>query len=169
MDQRVIVIEQRLRSGGLVLAIAGVMAIFFIVAIFLSGTVNKGLIPTTSLVVLVVVFVGLSAALLLFNRIIVRVVDTPKGRSLEIVYGPGGLVRQVFSSENLVSAVARNLSFMQMGGYGYRGSVKILRRAALVTRQGDALEVQLAGKRRFIVTVDQPADFVTALDLPTAQ
>jgi hypothetical protein len=32
-----------------------------------------------------------------------------------------------------------------------------------VTRRGDALELKLAGDRRFIVTVDNPEDFVVAL------
>jgi hypothetical protein len=55
---------------------------------------------------------------------------------------------------------------MQMGGWGYRGSLKLLRQAAVVTRGGDALDVRLTGKRRFIVTVDSPEDFIHALDLP---
>jgi hypothetical protein len=34
-----------------------------------------------------------------------------------------------------------------------------------VTRRGEALELTLTRKRRFIVTVDDPAVFVAALDL----
>jgi hypothetical protein len=94
-------------------------------------------------------------------------VETPTGRALEVIYGLGGLIRQVFGPERLVSASARNYSMMQMGGWGYRGSLKLLHRAAVVTRRGDALDLRLAGNRRFIVTVDSPGDFVRALDLPS--
>ena len=54
---------------------------------------------------------------------------------------------------------------MQTGGWGYRGSLRLFKRAALVTRRGEALELTLTRKRRFIVTVDDPAVFVAALDL----
>jgi hypothetical protein len=54
-----------------------------------------------------------------------------------------------------------------MGGWGYRGSLKLFRRAALATRRGEALEIQLIGKRRFIVTVDNPEDYVAALNIQT--
>ena len=73
------------------------------------------------------------------------------------------MVRQVFAADQIVSANARTLSAMQMGGWGYRGSLKILHRAAVVTRRGDALELQLTGERRFVVTVDEPAAFAAAL------
>jgi len=75
----------------------------------------------------------------------------------------GGIVRHVSGSVMSVSVVAPNLSFMPSGGYGHRGTVKLLRRTALATRPGDALDVRLQGKRRFIVTVDRTDDFVTAL------
>jgi hypothetical protein len=51
-----------------------------------------------------------------------------------------------------------------VGGWGYRGSLKLFRRAAVVTRLGEALQVDLTGARRFCVSVDDPAAFVAALD-----
>ncbi len=39
-------------------------------------------------------------------------------------------------------------------GWGYRGSLRLLRRAAWVLRSGPALELDLTGGRRFTVTVD---------------
>jgi hypothetical protein len=96
-------------------------------------------------------------------RIVVRVVDEPNGRSLEIVYGPGGLVVQRFAPSEIVTASAGTAPVLRMGGFGYRGSLRLFRRAALITRPGEALVVELAGGRRFSVTVDDAASFATAL------
>jgi hypothetical protein len=47
-------------------------------------------------------------------------------------------------------------------GWGYRGSLRLFRRAAWVVRSGPALELDLRGRRRFTITVD---DAATAADL----
>jgi hypothetical protein len=72
-------------------------------------------------------------------------------------------VRQAFEPAEIEGAYARNFSFAEMGGWGYRGSLRLMRRAALVTRRGNALELELSRRRRFIVTVDEPDEFVSAL------
>jgi hypothetical protein len=165
VQERTIVVEERLRTRGLTMLLASIGVLFIGGSIGLASGISK--LPTTFYVIETVVVVILLSATLLFTRIVVRVVETPPGRALEVVYGPGGVVRQVFGPDRLVSASARNYSMMQMGGWGYRGSLKLLRQAALVTRRGDALDVRLTSKRRFIVTVDRPEDFVRALDLPS--
>ena len=167
MNERVIVIEQRLRTTGVALVIAAVLFVFIGVSIAVVSSTSSNSLPTTAIIAETLALIVLMYAFLMFLRIVVRVVDAPEGRVLEIVYGPGGLVRQIFGPDKMVAASAQNFSFMQMGGWGYRGSLKLFRRAALATRRGAALEVQLQGQRRFIVTVDAPQDFVTALALPT--
>jgi len=165
----VIVIEQRLRTRALALVLFLVLILFLVVSITLIGTSKSDSLPVTLYVVETLVPLGLVVGILMFLRVVVRVVETPKGRALEVLYGQRGFVRQVFGPDRLVTAHARHYSFMQMGGWGYRGSVRLLRRAALATRRGDALELQLKGNRRFIVTVDGPADFVAALELPSVE
>lgn len=167
MNERVIVIEQRLRTSIAALAIAAVLFVFVGVWIEVVSSTGSNSLPTTTIIAEMLALVLLVYALLMFLRIVVRVVEAPEGRVLEIVYGPGGLVRQIFGSDKMVAASAQNFSFMQMGGWGHRGSLKLFRRAALAMRRGAALEVQLQGKRRFFVTVEAPQDFVTALALPT--
>lgn len=162
MSERVIVIEQRLHSGGVAASVGGITFLFILVSTIFLET-SSGSFPAVVIVIEIVVLAALVAVILIFSRVIVRVVQTSDGRALEVIYGPGGFVRQVFEPGEVEAAYARNLSFAQMGGWGYRGSLRLLRQAALVTRRGDALEVQLTRKRRFIVTVDEPADFVTAL------
>lgn len=163
MEERAIVLEERLRSGGVSAAI-GVIAFAFVLVstIFLESGSSPSF-PVWGLVFELVALVALVAVFLLFTRIVVRVVQNECGRGLEIIYGPGGVVRQVFEPAEVEGAYARNLSFAEMGGWGYRGSLRLIRRAALVTRRGDALELELSRRRRFIVTVDQPAVFVNAL------
>ena len=97
-----------------------------------------------------------------FARLEVLVHDTPNGRSLEVHYG-FGLLKQRFPAATIESATTVSQSMIEMGGLGYRGSLRVLRYAALVTRGGPALELQLTNRRRFLVTVDQPEDFVAAL------
>jgi hypothetical protein len=164
VQERAIVVEERLRTRGLVILLTSIGVVFIGASVALvSGLATPPPVFYFIEAVVVVVFV---AAVLVFSCIVVRVVETPPGRTLEVLYGPRGLVRQVFGPERLVSAQARHYSMMQMGGWGYRGSLKLLRQAAVVTRGGDALDVRLTGKRRFIVTVDSPEDFTHALDLP---
>ncbi|MGC2175340.1 MAG: hypothetical protein WA614_07745 [Acidimicrobiales bacterium] len=163
MIERVIVIEERLASMGVALAIGGVLVAFlFISTLFFSTSSST---PVVAIAIETVVVLAMAFVVFLFWQVIVRVVETPEGRALEILYGPGGFVRQTFGPDDLEEAYARDFSFAQMGGWGYRGSLRLLRQAALVTRRGEALELILRGKRRFIVTVNEPAEFVAALQL----
>lgn len=163
MQTRLIVIEQRLRTTWLATVLGGVMLLVagagVAVAVSAPGS-WAGL-----AFVVVVVLAGLSWAFFLALRVVVRIVEAPEGRALEVVYGPNGAVRQYFDHATLLSARVRQLSTLRFGGWGYRGSLRLFRWAAFVTRGGDALEIQLSRGRRFLVTVDEPQDFVTALAL----
>jgi hypothetical protein len=162
--ERVIVIEQRLASMGVSLAIGAILVVFLFVSTLFFTTSSST--PIVAVAIETVVVIVMFFLVFIFWRVIVRVVETPEGRALEILYGPGGFVRQTFGPDELEEAYARDFSFAQMGGWGYRGSLRLLRQAALVTRRGEALELILRGKRRFIVTVNEPEEFVTALQLP---
>lgn len=158
------ILEQKLRTTGLVVLLSVVW--FFIIAI---TTVFDSALSTASPSLVYVVdgifTVMIATAMFFFSSVKAAVRRDPDGPSLVVAYGPGGRVKQVFYRYDIVSGVAGNYSFMQMGGYGYRGSLKILRRAALATRSGEALDLLLTRKRRFIVTVDDPQAFLTALEL----
>lgn len=165
MQTRTIVIEQRLRTTWIVtlltMAMVAVVGIGSAIEAFSFGSaagLYSGLVD-------LVVLAGLAGALVLALRVVVRVVEAPEGRALEVVYGPSGSVRQYFDHATIASARPRRLSAVQTGGWGYRGSLKLFKRAAVVSRSGDALELQLKNGRRFSVTVDEPQDFATALGL----
>jgi hypothetical protein len=50
-----------------------------------------------------------------------------------------------------------DLRALEWGGWGYRGSRKAFRRAAVVLRSGDAIKLQLTDGSEFAVTVDDAA------------
>lgn len=99
----------------------------------------------------------------LSSCVVVRVVDTPEGRNLDVLYGPNGVVVQTFEAREILGASVVQAPMWRMGGLGYRGSLTLFKRAALITRRGDALALELTRGRRFIVTVDEPQSFVDAL------
>jgi hypothetical protein len=163
VEERVIVLEQRLRSGGVAATIGAITFVFVLVSTIFFESGGSSSIPVWGLVLELIALAVLGSVIFLFTRVVVRVVQSELGRGLEIVYGPGEIVRQVFEPAEVEGAYARHLSFAEMGGWGYRGSLRLIRRAALVTRRGDALELELSHRRHFIVTVDEPDNFVTAL------
>lgn len=101
----------------------------------------------------------------LASCVVVRVVDTPEGRNLDVLYGPNGVVVQTFEAHEILGASVVQAPVWRMGGLGYRGSLTLFKRAALITRRGDALALELTRGRRFIVTVDEPQSFVDALTI----
>lgn len=167
MQPRDVLVEQRLRTTGLAAVLALALALCLNVGVVMANTTDGHALPALAVLVAVLVLLLLLTVFLLALRIVVRVVDGLRGPSLEVAYGPGGFVRQVFGPQRIVSATKHDVSFTQSGGWGYRGSLRILRRASLVTRRGDALQLDLVGGRRFIVTVDDPASFAAALHFPS--
>ncbi len=157
-----IILQQRLRTGGL----SAILGVIFMVLggaiVTVASTANSAHTPLIAKCIEYGVPLVLLTLLVLSLRVDVRVVGDDRGRGLEIVYG-FGLVRQRFQSGEILSAQAHSLSFLEMGGWGYRGSLRFLKYAALATRRGDALELSLSGRRRFVVTVDEPESFVRAL------
>jgi len=158
-----IVIEERIATRNL----AALLAVGFVMGTMRNARRLRARHPDRSVTLLGALFVLSSfvfaALMALVSCVVVRVVETPSGRRLEILYGPNGLVRQSFEADEIVSVYETKAPIVRMGGLGYRGSLRLFRRAALITRRGDALGVELVGDRRFVVTVDEADAFVAAL------
>jgi hypothetical protein len=160
----VIVVEERLRTTGMTIVLSVVAVIVagadILVASRSSGTRSLSIAEfLMSVMVLTMV-----ALIVMSHRIIVRVIEGETGRIFEVLYGPGPIMVQRFGPGEILSASAQDLPFSQMGGWGYRGSLRFFKYAALVTRRGESLRVNLSGGRRFVVTVDEPAAFAHALN-----
>jgi hypothetical protein len=91
-------------------------------------------------------------ALLLEHFTCIRV--TVSAQRLTIFYGHLGLVRQRVQLSQIRHASTFELVPMAHRGWGYRGSLTLLRRAHVVVRRGAALRLDLEGDRQLSITVD---------------
>lgn len=100
---------------------------------------------------LTAVHVLMVIALELQSRVEVHI--GPKG--LSIRYGRLRLVRQSVPLERILAARATQLDpVADHGGWGYRGSLALSGKAAVVVRAGSALTLELQGGKRFVISVD---------------
>jgi len=121
------------------------------VGLVVVAAVFIAILPIASLVVFVA---GIAVALFIEVRVDV---DDEGVR----VRGPIGFPRARFAHDRIEQASAIDVRPMRVGGWGYRGSLKLFRRAAWVVRAGPGLQLDLTDKRTFVVTVDH-ADAATA-------
>ncbi len=71
-----------------------------------------------------------------------------------IEYGPLAFPKQSFELDRVERADVIHVTPLSHGGWGYRGSLVLLGRAAVVVRSGTAIELLLRGGRRFVITSD---------------
>lgn len=75
-------------------------------------------------------------------------------RGLAVGYGPFGWPRTRIALDRIERAAVIDVAPGSHGGWGYRGSLRLLGRAAVILRSGEAIRLDLRGGKRFIVTVD---------------
>jgi hypothetical protein len=86
-------------------------------------------------------------------------------RALTIRYGRLGWLRQHVPIERIVAARATELDPMEAhGGWGYRGSLKLRGKAAVVVRAGSAVSLELLGGKLFDITVDGAEDAASLIN-----
>jgi hypothetical protein len=86
----------------------------------------------------------------------IRVVVDARGLRAEL--GPAGWPTVSFALDEIDAAeYVPDAVPVRSGGWGYRGSVRVFGRAALVLRRGEAIRLVLRGDRTFLVTVDDAA------------
>jgi hypothetical protein len=78
-------------------------------------------------------------------------------RGLRIRYGVAPWPVTSIPLDDIRRAERIDLRPLEWGGWGYRGSRKAFRRAAVVLRGGDAIKLQLTDGSEFAVTVDDAA------------
>lgn len=77
-------------------------------------------------------------------------------RGLQVAYGPLHWPRTRLPVERIESADVIEVHPTEWGGWGYRGSIKLMKRAAVVLRRGPGLHLRLRDGSEFAVTVDHP-------------
>jgi hypothetical protein len=129
------------RWWGLVLALAGLV-------------LGYVLLPAVGGVLL---FTG--AILVLFERVDVIIDDA--GLRARAPYL--GWPRVAWSPDEIESVTAIEVRPTEWGGWGYRGSVKLFKKAAWLLRRGPGIRLDLRGGRTFIITVDDAEQGAAAL------
>jgi hypothetical protein len=126
--------------------------------IAIAAAVGAVLMVVLGVAPLALIFVALALAMLPFIGITVTV--EPQGLRVRYLGG----VKQLIPLERIESVDATNIVPARWGGWGYRGSLRVLKVAAVVLRKGDGLVLNLRGGKRFAVTVDHAVDGANALD-----
>ncbi len=85
-------------------------------------------------------------------------------RGLTVVYGVFGWPRTRIPLDRMTSADEIEVRPMRWGGWGYRGSLLLFRRAAVVLRGGPGLRVQLQDGAVYVVTIDDAATGAAVLN-----
>jgi len=110
--------------------------------------------------VFVVAFVPLGLFTAAFHRIDVTVDDA----AVTIRYGLAGWPVQRVTLDRVRRVQAIDLQPIEWGGWGYRGSLKMRKKAAVVLRKGPALRLELDENLvELAITVDDPAGAVAAI------
>ncbi|MFZ5892673.1 MAG: DUF1648 domain-containing protein [Myxococcota bacterium] len=105
-----------------------------------------------------VVFLGAAVLVEASSRVRVSI----DRRMVTLRFGQLGWWRQHLETSGIERASTVELEPLSHGGWGYRGSLRLFRRAAVVIRSGSALRLDLKLGRTFTVTVD---DARTACEL----
>lgn len=135
-------------------------------------------IATIGIVVLLVASIVAGSVLLVAAAAVLMlstVQVSADSRGLTVRYGPLRWPRTRIALDHIHHADVIDVHPMRHGGWGYRGSLRVLGRAAVVLRAGDGLDLHLHRDRRFVVTVDDPEtgsaiinDLVAQSTTPTA-
>lgn len=88
--------------------------------------------------------------------LLARIEVVADARGLTVVYGPFGRPRTRVPVDRIDTAAAIDLTPSEWGGWGYRGSLRVFRQAAVVLRAGPAIRLDMHDGRRFAVTIDDP-------------
>lgn len=89
---------------------------------------------------------------------------TCSDRGLTIKYGALRWPTQTIALDRIDKASAIDVNPVQWGGWGYRGSLRLFKRAAVNLRKGPGIRLDLKRGRTFVVTVDEPALGVNVLN-----
>lgn len=103
------------------------------------------------------IIVAVSVAVLILTEHFSLIRVTLDEQALTIRYGRLGWIRQRIALDRIAKAGSFELDPWQHGGWGYRGSLKLGRRAAVVVRGGVALNLELIGGSQLCITVDDAA------------
>ena len=120
--------------------------------LLLAAAVSAALFAVLGLWSVALGALGLTIPGLLMGR--VRVQADRNGLTVRSAIVPLRYARVPLST--IETATVIDVEPMKWGGWGYRGSLRFAGRAAMVTRRGPGLRLDLDGDRQFAVTINDP-------------
>lgn len=139
-------------------------------AVWLGSARNRWLWSLCVLPLLAVVFTSGSVSGMALTSSVTAVATLLLADAFSVVYvtadrhgvrvrcGHLGLLRRSVALAEIARAEAFELAPMAHGGWGYRGSLWLMNRAAIVVRRGTALRITLQNGKELCVTVDNADD-----------
>ena len=89
---------------------------------------------------------------------------TADATGLRVAYGRLPWPSTHIPADQIASATAIEVDPKQWGGWGYRGSLRIMKQAAVVLRRGPGVRLDLTNGKVFVVTIDNPETPVALLN-----
>ncbi|HEY4177733.1 MAG TPA: hypothetical protein VGM90_12895 [Kofleriaceae bacterium] len=83
--------------------------------------------------------------------------------NIVIAFGPFGFPRVRVPTSEVDRAEVIDVSPMRYGGWGYRGGLRLFKKAAAVIRKGEGLKLDLSGGRVLVITVDNAREALDVL------
>jgi hypothetical protein len=129
---------------------AGIALVVSLVGVLLIGLL-VGLLGSPVAGLAVVVLTGAAIVGFMSNRVEVG------AAGLAVQSGVFPFLHVRFPLEQIRQADAIDVNPWRWGGWGYRGSVRVFRRAAWILHKGEGIKLDLVGGGWFVVTVDDAA------------
>jgi len=101
-----------------------------------------------------------SAVVMLFRRIAVTI----DRRELVVRFSAPWSWPMRIARKDIASVSVETVNPLRWGGYGYRGGMRLFKKAAIVLRKGEALRLTLKNGRTLLVTVDDAEGAVAVFD-----
>lgn len=135
----------------LVVSFAAEVVLFAALAIFVMA----------GMWVVVVLLVALGVGLVACFAVVDIAID---GDGIHVRYGSFGWPKFDVPPDEIESAEVADIRPMKWGGWGYRGSLKMIKRAGVIQRAGPGIHVNLTQGRMLAMTIDDPEGAVAALE-----
>ncbi len=153
------------RASGVFTGVLGAVMLVSLGAVAFGAVVSPEQNTLTSAIISGVLLAGIYGLILwAFGTVALRV----EADRVVVAYGRSPF-RSTFRLDQITDVDIEQVGFWTYGGLGYRGSRRLIKRAALVIRPGPAVRLHLADDTRFSISVDQTDEAVAAIQRARGQ
>lgn len=137
--------------GSAVNSVMRIVTVLFLILFGMAVTVGQlSAIPLSLIIPLTLSSALLAVAFSFFTSIQVSITQ----REVTVAYGVWRYPKTHIPIERINHAESIFVNPLQWGGWGYRGSLKLMKRAAIVLRKGEGIKLYLKNNSVIVITVD---------------